>query len=195
MSRHCCGSSSECHQSRSRSMRRLPLPLPGCTVRSASTPRRVAAHRSGCSCRHHSRSRGRRNTQRCSLLPYRHRLHCGSSSMDRRRQSHCQHRRLLRHSGCTVMTRCTAPRVRVHPTSFPMRYRHRCHSRSRDSRSIGCRWSRRRRNCGSSCAHRRRLCRCWHRPPIRRSGYIRWSTYIPCRVPVRRCWLRHRTRR
>jgi hypothetical protein len=43
----------------------------------------------------------------------------------------------------------------------------------------------RRQCCGSSCARRRRLCRCWHRRPIRRSDYIRWSTCMQNRATAR----------
>ena len=68
------------------------------------------AHRSGCSCRDHSRNRGHRNTQRCSRLRNRHRLRCGSSSTDRRRHSHCQRRPSLRHSGCIARRGALRPR-------------------------------------------------------------------------------------
>ena len=127
MSRRCCGSNSGRRRSRSRSMRRPPLPQTGCIGQSASIPRRVAVHRFGCSCRDCSRSRGRRNTRRCSRRRNRHRLHCGNSLAGRRRHSRCQRRLSLRHSGCIGKMKCTAPRERVRPrSSFPMRCRHRC---------------------------------------------------------------------
>lgn len=174
-------------------MRRLPPPLTGCTVRSACIPHQALAHRFGCSCRDHLRSRVRRNTQRCSRRRNRRRLRCGSSSTDHRRHSRCRRRPSLRRSGCTDWTTCTAPREQVHPTSsFPMKCRHKCHSRRRDSHSIGRRSSKCRRNCGNNCARHRQLCRCWRRRPIHRSGYIRWSPCTRPRAPAHLCLHRHR---
>ncbi len=165
-------------------MHRPLLPLTGCIGLSACIARRAPARRSGYSCKRHSHNRGHRSTRRCSRLPNRRRLRCGNSSTDHRRRNHCQRRPSLRHSGCTVKTTCTAPRERVHSmsSSLPTWCPRRCHSCRRDLRSIECRPSMRRQCCGSSCARRRRLCRCWHRRPIRRSDYIRWSTCMRSRA-------------
>jgi hypothetical protein len=194
MIRHCCGSSSGHHRSRFRSRRRPRLLPIDCTVRSASIPHQVAAHRSDYSCRDRPRSKDHRSIRRCNRLPSRHPLHCGSSSMDHRRHTHCQRRQWLRHSGYIAMTRCIARRERDHPTSCLTRCRRRCHSRRRDWRSTERRSRRRRPYCGSSCGLRPRQCRYWHIRPTRRTGYIRWSTCIRRQASAHRC-SHHRRRR
>ena len=163
-----------------------------CIGRSACIPHRGAAHRFGYSCKDHPHSRGRRSTLRYSLLPSTHPLHYGNSSTDHRRRSHCQRRPWLRHSDCIGKTRCIGHPEQVRPTRSSLTtYHHRCRSRSRDSRSIERRWNTRRRNCDSSCALRRRECRCWRTRPTRRSGYTRWSRCTPRRAPARRCSRHH----
>jgi hypothetical protein len=186
-SRHCCGSSSGRRRSRSRSRRRPRPPPTDCIDRSACIPHRAPTHRCDYSCIDHSRNRGRHSTRHCSHLQSTPRPRCGSSSTGRRRQTRCQRRRWLRHSGCIEKTRCIAPRERARPTSsFPTRCHRRCRSRRRDSRSIERRSCTRRRCCGSSCGRRRRQCRCWHKRPTRQSGYIRWSTCTRRRATAHR---------